>query len=667
MTNEINTRLATLLALRDTATDPDERTALDAAIAALRAQLPPVVHAPYGTADIGGDNSGQNIAVNYGTAIIGRQLEDDEQRRLGWYLHNLARTLERLRLQGIAARLAREGDGVFMPHVYVMPATQNAGEVAYGSAASLQHYFKDTISVLPESLRDAYHPDYVLPDTAITFISASQVGESEDNAPDPTWTLSRSMLATEAMQRHLRLVLRGEPGSGKSTLLFYVAWLLARRGLGQPLSAAQQQSLADWPAYLLPVVLPLRTLAGTLGALAGRDGLLTEPLACIPAVSQALRATMQASDTRGIDDLLDSALQGGTTLVCFDGLDEVPVAGEAGTRAGRQATLQAVRTFAAHYPIRVVVTCRTRAFSDDDAQFLGDSWQVETLAPFTLGQIRHFVPAWYTELVAKGQLSAEQATSYEQELIAALTVNRADAPKLRDMAATPLLLTLMAWVLCDAGRLPRDRPELYEKILDLLLEQWDAVRRQQSIADVIGAGGWNSKRMLPLLDRLSYEAHRDTTSADGRGRIAAMQVQHAVQQHLIAGGMRDDHAAAAVRCIEYIDQRSGLLTPDGRQSYAFAHLTLQEYCAGRHLLRRPDAIAQVMRHRTEDRWHEPIKLGIGVIQQDNPERVTLVLRRLIDRHHDGQAKPRMEWYRDLLLAAEIGTERGWQRLREGYR
>jgi ribosome-associated translation inhibitor RaiA len=39
MTNDINARLATLLALREATTDPDEQAALDTAIAALQAQL----------------------------------------------------------------------------------------------------------------------------------------------------------------------------------------------------------------------------------------------------------------------------------------------------------------------------------------------------------------------------------------------------------------------------------------------------------------------------------------------------------------------------------------------------------------------------------------------------------------------------------------------------
>jgi formylglycine-generating enzyme required for sulfatase activity len=215
----------------------------------------------------------------------------------------------------------------------------------------------------------------------------------------------------------------------------------------------------------------------------------------------------------------------------------------------------------------------------------------------------------------------------------------------------------MAWVLCDAGRLPRDRPELYEKILDLLLEQWDAVRRQQSIADVIGASGWNSKRMLPLLDRLSYEAHRDSTSEDGRGRIAAVQLQHAVQHHLIDGGLRDDlAAAAAVRCLQHFDYRSGLLRPDA-DDYVFAHLTLQEHCAGRHIaLHSEDPIELIMQHRGDDRWREPIFLGMGLA---DPLYLNELLHELVDRDEHEQPKPVERWYRDLILAAEIGQDRDW--------
>jgi formylglycine-generating enzyme required for sulfatase activity len=115
------------------------------------------------------------------------------------------------------------------------------------------------------------------------------------------------------------------------------------------------------------------------------------------------------------------------------------------------------------------------------------------------------------------------------------------------------------------------------------------------------------------------------------------------------------------RCLEYIQQRSGLLMPDGDASYVFAHLTLQEHCAGRHLVRQSKAMPLILEHRVDDRWREPIFLGLGTIQEGNPWLIESVLRRLIQR--DEQDDP-ARWYRDLILAAEIGEDRDWAYMQE---
>jgi formylglycine-generating enzyme required for sulfatase activity len=291
---------------------------------------------------------------------------------------------------------------------------------------------------------------------------------------------------------------------------------------------------------------------------------------------------------------------------------------------------------------------------------LGDSWQIETLAPFTLGQMRHFIPAWYTELVEKRYLTADQAEAYTRDLLDALT--DPTRPRLREMAETPLLLTLMAWVLCEETTLPRDRADLYEKVLALLLEQWDKLQKDQTLASVIRLPDWDGRRLLPLLERLSYVAHRDSTSEDGRGRLESAVLETALREQFEGAGIeKAEAAAAAVRCVDYIDQRSGLLTPDGTHSYAFAHLTLQEHCAGRHLVRQSKAMALILTHRVDDRWREPIFLGLGTIQEGNPWLIESVLRRLIQRdEQDDTAR----WYRDLILAAEIGEDRDWAYMQE---
>jgi formylglycine-generating enzyme required for sulfatase activity len=101
--------------------------------------------------------------------------------------------------------------------------------------------------------------------------------------------------------------------------------------------------------------------------------------------------------------------------------------------------------------------------------------------------------------------------------------------------------------------------------------------------------------------------------------------------------------------------------PDGTKTYVFAHLTLQEHCAGRHITLGVDnPLALVLRHRTDDRWREPILLGMGLTR---PSDLHSILADLIDREENDQLKPIERWYRDLILAAEIGADRDWDYLR----
>jgi len=325
-----------------------------------------------------------------------------------------------------------------------------------------------------------------------------RAGALDDRVVD----IDRAQIVTEALWENPRLVLLGDPGSGKSTFLRHLAWALARRGLDQ---AGPDTELFGWEAgrQLLPVILPLRRLAGAL-AVAAPDA---------RTVHQALCDVVAGYGVQAPDDLLTDALVRGAAIILLDGLDEVPIEATE-TSASRLATLRAARAFAERYAkTSFVLTCRSRAFTDELRACL--DWPVETLAPFTLGQVRHFVPAWYGELKDRGQLTAAQAERLSAELIAAI----AAAPRLRSMAETPLLLTLMALLLFRRGALPRDRPRLYEEILELLLGQWDKVRDGQSLAEVIGRPDWTSERLRPLLDRLSYEAHLVGSSLDGRGRL----------------------------------------------------------------------------------------------------------------------------------------------------
>jgi formylglycine-generating enzyme required for sulfatase activity len=565
---------------------------------------------------------GVAVGVNLGTIIFGRTPEEEERRQLVWYLARLAARLRSLSLRGLDPQLDEGGDGLTLARVYVSLAV---------TRAALIHRVDSPVD------EESYLPHM------------------------------RAASAVEVVGEHQHMVLLGDPGSGKSTFLRHLAWTLAQWGIDSPHSLTPAPAIAS--EGIVPILVPLRWLAGRLALVdeqayggvriskAARRH--TETGTPDAVVYQALRDEMVSYVGQPVDDLLTEALHRGAALLLFDGLDEVPQEPVKGKTVSRLATLRAVREFAHLYErTRVVVTCRTRAFDQRLSDYL--RWPVETIAPFTSEQIQRFADAWYGELAALGQLSNTQAARLAQELIDAIR----KSPKLGLMAETPLLLTMMALVLYHDGALPRDRAQVYERILDLLLGQWDKLRDGQNVSEAIGHPDWDSSRIRTVLDGLSYAAHDRAVSDDGRGRLDRGDVRDALITFFEQARLQEPWSAAR-RCLEYFEQRSGLLIPDDDKTYMFAHLTLQEHCAGRYLMLLPDAVERVMAHRRRDldRWYEPILLGLGVMQQTNPLLLDRMLTELIDREERGRVKPPVVRQSDLILAAEIGEDRDWDFMR----
>jgi hypothetical protein len=636
-------RLSSLRALRDSATDPALRAALDAAIAALRPPPRPLLDLSAaqmgdvavgdvavgdmrkGSVTLGGDARvfGPAIGLNLGTVIYGRGPDADERRRLVWYLEGLAARMAELPLGALDERLGR-GAGVALPRVYVPLATESRVAAARGPEAELRRFFEGDDMGRP--LRPAHSPDHALPHAAL-YQAQADAG--------PALLLERHLAAEEAVRRHQRLVLCGGPGSGKSTFLRHLAWTLAARELEPERAAAA----GGERRLLLPILVPLPALAARLAREGGGDR----------TVYAALRDELHAYCTHQIEDALSAALSSGAALLLFDGLDEAPAEG-AEPGGDRLAALRAVRSVARRYPrCPVVVTCRTEAFAGLEAEL---GWPVETLAPLTPGQVRHFVRAWHAELAAAGHLDADGADRAATALLEAIFDPA--APQLRALAATPLLLTLMVLVLARRGELPRDRPQLYGQMLDLLLRQWDAAPEGRDPRVAIAEA--DLPRVRAALDRLAYQMHRDAPGPDWRGRLSAGDLLAALLDGL--GGA--PAVGRAARAFDHLAHRSGVLAADGVGGYAFAHLALQAFCAGSFIAAQgAGAVGLALSLRADPRWQEPIMLGLGLAE---PLVLDRLLADLADREEAGTAKAPERRHRDLILAAAIGADRGWQTL-----
>jgi formylglycine-generating enzyme required for sulfatase activity len=263
----------------------------------------------------------------------------------------------------------------------------------------------------------------------------------------------------------------------------------------------------------------------------------------------------------------------------------------------------------------------------------------------------------HEEFVMKGLLESQKAQEFESNLISVIE----SRIRLLEMAEDASLLRMMALMIYKNGSLPSDRSLLYEELLAILLRRWDTPQEkgEPTLMEYIGLSDWDSRRLLPVIDRLAYEAQK-TPSADGRGWLH----REAVQSVLITffeEAQLPDAWRSAHRCLDYIGQHVGLLQATSPDSFAFAHLTLQEHCAGRYLfLNSEEPIELVMQHRHDDRWRESIFLGIALadlIYLDH------LLHALVEKVEDTRPKPIERWYRDLILAAEIGADRDWNYLR----
>ena len=420
----------------------------------------------------------------------------------------------------------------------------------------------------------------------------------------------RAASALGLLNTHKRLVLLGEPGSGKSTFVNFVAMCLAGEGLNKPdvnLTLLTQPLPDDdgndrderqpWEhKKLLPIRIVLRDLAAT--------GLPpVHESATVDHLWQFLTAEYgKIGLGEYIPDLKHHLLKHGG-LILFDGLDEVPEANQRRTQIQ-----QVVETFAGTFQkCRIVVTSRTYAYYNQDWRLAG--FQEGILAPFSKGQIVRFIDHWYAHSADVRGMNPENAQGQAEVLKQVIFISE----QLRNLAERPLLLTLMAslhyW---RGGSLPEKREELYNDVVDLLLDWWESpkvirepngqyVVVQESLSELLKAG---KDRVRKALNFLAFQAHQTQAELTGTADLA--------QEHLIAGLMRvsQNKELRPAYLVDYLSERAGLLVPRGVEVYTFPHRTFQEYLAACHLTddNFPKKLVELARS-DPNRWREVVLLA----------------------------------------------------------
>lgn len=152
-------------------------------------------------------------------------------------------------------------------------------------------------------------------------------------------------------------------------------------------------------------------------------------------------------------------------------------------------------------------------------------------------------------------------------------------PPIRDLATSPLLLTLLCLVFEDSGDFPANRSELYQNGVDVLLKKWDIKRnieRDQVYKKL------SLKRKEDLLSHIAYRTF-ETGNYFFKQKDVERQIREFIEN--LPGASTDEQELEldSEAVLKSIEAQHGLFVERARGIYSFSHLTFHEYFTARHI------------------------------------------------------------------------------------
>ncbi|MEV4722199.1 NACHT domain-containing protein [Micromonospora humida] len=409
-----------------------------------------------------------------------------------------------------------------------------------------------------------------------------------------------------------QLLVLGDPGTGKTTLLRYLALTHARALIG-----GEQVHGRD---ALFPIYLRIGEYA--------RQGYPEVGVGeFLPGQLRRAECTLP-----GLADLLRRQLDAGRCLVLLDGLDEIA---SAELRRGVVTAVTNFVTAHARQGNRFVVTSRIAGYQ---AAPLPEPFRAVRLQDMDDPTISRFLDVYCREVEraetpgrsaeATRLAGAREAAAIEQ----ALTTNAG----VRRLAANPLLLTALVLVHRASGRLPHRRVEAYVEVCNALGRTW---RSAQGVAEADLPDERILTRWLTELGWWMHE-HRPEGAATRAELLEVLGPLWAAHQGVgwdprvleAADPLRTDAGLGVAEFVDKADTHTGLLVERAPGRYGFAHLTFEEYYAGRALAFRgsaTDRISEIRRRLHDPRYDEPILLALGLIGTDYVEQIDDVVAKAI--------------------------------------
>lgn len=378
----------------------------------------------------------------------------------------------------------------------------------------------------------------------------------------------RRVAGLETVQAKKQLMILGRPGAGKTTFLKRLATLCDR---------------GEFLPRHVPVFVSLKEFAESNH----QPGLLNF-------IAHYFLRSESAQDMT--KEQVQEILKQGRGLVLLDGLDEV-------LEKDHDRVLQEIREFDRHYDeSHIIITCRIAA-----REYVFEPFTEVEIADFNDEQIQDFADKWFKakepdQLDAVGQSTIAQL--FWQALI--------EQEPIKELAANPLLLTLLCLEFEESSEFPQSRAELYERGVTILLRKWDGQRRIKRDEVYKRLPIERKEIMLGHLAMHTFERGEYFF----RTHVAEKQIRQYIQNLPDASTDPDALLVDSRAVLRSIESQHGLLTERATGIYSFSHLTFHEYFTAKNILNTSDpdarkaALHQLTGHITEKRWREVFLLVV---------------------------------------------------------
>ncbi|MEM9220174.1 MAG: NACHT domain-containing NTPase [Cyanobacteria bacterium P01_F01_bin.150] len=434
----------------------------------------------------------------------------------------------------------------------------------------------------PIPLENLYTPIRVLPH--LQHQRWLDITDLQPHTPKPVRTTlaqanADALDAIDILSQTSKALLLGKPGAGKTTFLKYLA-LQCMAGTYQP--------------KCVPVFITLRyNKSFEADNAQSNNGMFRN------------RLLQSIHDVCGAASLSPAQIQGllqqGSFLMLLDGLDEV-------APSQINAVNQDIQSFTQRYPNNpCVITCRLTS----NQPYLNGFLNLE-VDDFNYSQVETFVTQWFMANLPQAEAAQQKTKNFLEAL------DLEENQPLKELVATPILLSLLCAVFLARSDFPKQRAKLYQAGLDILLKRWDQSRgiqrtqtyQQFSIADKFILLGSIAEKTFKqnkyffekteLLDiiaaYLEHETNRTSTPID----------QESLFQECEA-------------ILQSIQLQHGLIIERAKDIYSFSHLTFQEYLTARKILHKaspeglPHIVEELAVHTTEPHWHEVLRLTANMM------------------------------------------------------